>query len=86
MGLWFAIVIIVIVVTGGEVLSKAIEGFSKRRPLPPPDAGEDVRQLQDQVELLSERLDRFAQEQRFLTRLLEERPKLPDHGKSEEAD
>ncbi|MFQ5679787.1 MAG: hypothetical protein ACE5HP_10070 [Gemmatimonadota bacterium] len=84
MSFWFAIIAIVVVVTCGEVLTKAIEGFS-RRPSPPPVAGEEIQRLREQVELLSKRVDRLSEDQKFLTRLLEERPRLPDHGQREEA-
>ena len=37
---------------------------------------ETIRGLEEEVERLSERVDRLAEEQRFLERLLEERPAL----------
>jgi hypothetical protein len=41
--------------------------------------------MRQRMELLAEQVDRLAEEQRFLTRLLEERPRLGDHSTSKEA-
>lgn len=79
MNVWIMVVIIVVVVTCGEVVKQAIEAFS-RRGLPAPGAGgggaraEELEGLREQVEALAGRLDRLQEEQRFLTGLLEERP------------
>lgn len=81
MSLWLMVVIIVVVITCGEVVQKAIEAFSQRpRSLPggDPNPGDDeVLRLREQVESLTERLERVQEEQRFLTNLLEERPRPP---------
>ena len=41
--------------------------------------------MRQRMELLAEQVDRLTEEQRFLTRLLEERPRLGDHSTSKEA-
>lgn len=41
-----------------------------------PEPGEAIRALEEEIGRLTERVDRLAEEQRFLERLLEERPAL----------
>lgn len=81
MPLWLVVLIIVVVVTCGGVVQKAIEAFSQRpRSLPGADRNpedDEVLRLREQVESLTERLERVREEQRFLTNLLEERPRAP---------
>jgi len=73
MGVFFFIIIIVGLVTFGEVASKWIEQGSARQALDP--AREDeVSRLSEQVSLLADQVDRLSEEQRFMTRLLEAGP------------
>ena len=86
MSVFFFIAVIVALVTCGEVLSKWLD----RKAIQPPVASGDQREIADlreQVQLLSEQVDRLSEEQRFMTRLLESRPgttALPEHSESKE--
>jgi len=84
MGLFEMIVLVVLISVVGDVAAKAA-GRRKRREVPPtPDRGE-IAEMRQRMELLAEQVDRLTEEQRFLTRLLEERPRLEDHSTSKEA-
>lgn len=84
MSLWTAVVLIVLIATLGEALARRYDA-SRRAELPPGPGERELAELRERVEVLVERVDRLSEEQRFLTRLLEERPAPPDHSKSEEA-
>ena len=86
MSVFIFIVIIVALVTCGEVLSKWLD-----RPAIQPPVGSgnepEITHLREQVELLSEQVDRLTEEQRFMTHLLEDRPgatPLPEHSEPKE--
>ncbi len=72
MSLWLAIVLIVVVVTGGNMLSGWMERAERRR-LPAGADASELRELRERVEELSRRVERLSEEQGFLTRLLEGR-------------
>ena len=83
MDLWLMVIIVVVVITSGQVITQAIDAFS-RRSLPSPGSDgprsasggseDEVSRLREQVATLSDRVERLQEEQRFLTGLLEERP------------
>ena len=84
MGVFTFIIMIVALVTLGEVASKWLEGSRARPSVEPAPDGEMAR-LREQVESLTDRVEQLSEEQRFLTRLLEERPRataLPTSGES----
>lgn len=85
MEFWLFVIIVVVVMTCGKVVTAAIEAFSRQRELRPGPGTEEVRQLREELERLEGRLNRISEEQRFLTRLLEERPAPPENRKSGEA-
>jgi len=70
MGVFFFIIIIVGLVTFGEVASKWLEQGTTRQALDPGEEDE-VSRLREQVSLLADQVDRLSEEQRFMTRLLE---------------
>lgn len=72
MSVFIFIIIIVGLVTFGEVASKYLEGGGS----PQLGSGDDeeVAALREQVALLADQVDRLTEEQRFLTRLLEAGP------------
>ncbi|MFV1988517.1 MAG: hypothetical protein ACC682_14645 [Gemmatimonadota bacterium] len=73
MGVFFFIIIIVGLVTGGEIVSKYLD----RRAAPPvigPAGDGEVTQLREQVEYLTSQVERLSEEQRFMTKLLEGSP------------
>lgn len=86
MSVFFFIIVIVALVTCGEVLSKWMD----RQAIQPPvgsGSEREIADLREQVLLLSEQVDRLTEEQRFLTRLLEERAgatPLAEHSESKE--
>ena len=84
MGLFEMIVLVVLISVVGDVASKAAGRRKRRKATPAPDSGE-IAELRQQLELVAEQVDRLTEEQRFLTRLLEERPRLLDHSTSKEA-
>ena len=85
MGLFEMIVLVVLISVVGDVAAKAAGRRKQRREVPPtPDRGE-IAEMRQRMELLAEQVDRLTEEQRFLTRLLEERPRLEDHSTSKEA-
>ena len=70
MSVFLFIILIVGLVTAGEVVSKALDQRNVRPPIEP--AGEaEVARLRDQVESLATEVQRLTEEQRFMTRLLE---------------
>lgn len=74
MSLWLALVVIVLIVTAGNVLMER----SGRRSLPGSAPEGEVRELRERLEQLSSQVERLSEEQRFLTRLLEGRPERPN--------
>ncbi|WP_420441519.1 hypothetical protein [Candidatus Palauibacter sp.] len=69
MSVFVFIIIIVALVTFGEVASKRVAA----RPPTPVEPGRDaeVERLREHVALLASQVDRLTEEQRFMTRLLE---------------
>lgn len=70
MSVFAFIIIIVGLVTLGEVMSKFFERQPERPVALPPDDAE-VARLREQVDELTDRVERLTEEQRFMTRLLE---------------
>lgn len=70
MSVFFFIIVIVGLVTCGEVVSKALDQRSVR-PAVDPARDAEVSQLREQVESLATEVARLTEEQRFMTRLLE---------------
>ncbi len=70
MSVFVFIIIIVALVTFGEVASKRV---AARPPPAPVEPGRDaeVERLREHVALLASQVDRLTEEQRFMTRLLE---------------
>lgn len=85
--LFIFILVLVTVITCGEVLSKWAEASARRPKLEgDPEGGTgnaEISELREAVAQLSERLDRLSEEQGFLTQLLEDRPRLSG-GRGEE--
>ncbi|WP_419163348.1 hypothetical protein [Candidatus Palauibacter sp.] len=74
MGVFEFIIIIVGLVTFGEVASKWFEGRRSRSEIAPGRDGpsdEEIARLREHVALLASQVDRLSEEQRFMTRLLE---------------
>lgn len=70
MSVFAFIIMIVGLVTLGEVMSKFFEGRSER-PAALPRNGEEMERLRERVDELTDRVERLTEEQRFMTRLLE---------------
>jgi len=70
MSVFFFIIVIVGLVTCGEVVTKFLERGSAR-PVIDPARETEVGQLREQVEDLTSQVERLSEEQRFMTRLLE---------------
>lgn len=70
MGVFFFIIVIVGLVTGGEIVSKYLDQRAAQPALPPANDAE-VHQLREQVEYLASQVERLSEEQRFMTKLLE---------------
>jgi hypothetical protein len=70
MSVFFFIIVIVGLVTGGEIVSKYLDQRGTAPVIPPADDAE-VRQLREQVEYLADQVERLSEEQRFMTKLLE---------------
>lgn len=84
MSVFLFIIVIVGLVTAGEVVSKALDQRNVRPPIEP--AGEaEVARLRDQVESLSTEVQRLTEEQRFMTRLLESSTTGPAVSGAEDA-
>lgn len=86
MSIFIFVIIIVGLVTCGEVVSKYLEGSGATRPSLDPAGRAEMERLREQVDVLAERVDRLTEEQRFLTRLLEQRPgaaSLPEGDETE---
>ena len=69
MSVFLFIIVIVGLVTCGEVLSKALDQRAAR-PAIDPGREAEVGQLREQVESLATEVARLTEEQRFMTRLL----------------
>lgn len=74
MSLWLALVIIVVVITAGNVLMER----NARPSLPGSAPDGEVQELRERLEQLSLQVERLSEEQRFLTRLLEGRADRPN--------
>ncbi len=75
MSVFLFIIVIVGLVTCGEVVTKFLEqGRARARPAIDPGGDAALAELREQVSLLSDQVDRLTEEQRFLTRLLESAP------------
>ena len=72
MSVFVFIIIIVGLVTFGELAKTWLEG-RPQRPEVEPGGGEtdEVERLREHVSLLAQQVDRLTEEQRFMTRLLE---------------
>jgi len=70
MSVFIFIIVIVGLVTCGEVVSKALD-HRTARPAIDPGRDVEVSQLREQVESLASEVARLTEEQRFMTRLLE---------------
>jgi len=79
MSVFFFIIVIVGLVTCGEVVTKFLERGSGR-PALDPGRDAEVGQLRDQVESLATQVERLSEEQRFMTRLLEGSPEGTARG------
>lgn len=72
MSVFVFIIIIVGLITFGEVASKWFEARPARPEVEPgADPEEEVERLREHVALLADRVERLTEEQRFMTRLLE---------------
>lgn len=81
MSVFVFIILIVGLVTCGEVVSKYLETQRAGRPALDPADRAEIERLREQMDALAARVDRLTEEQRFLTRLLEQRPgaaRLPE--------
>ena len=76
MSFWAFIGVIVFLVTCGEVLTKWVEASGSRLGAGAGAERDELNALREQVVLLSEEVGRLSAEQRFLTDLLEDRPRL----------
>ncbi len=70
MGVFFFIIVIVGLVTFGEVASKWLETGASRKVLEP-GRDDELTALREHVSQLADQVDRLTEEQRFMTRLLE---------------
>lgn len=72
MSVFIFIIIIVGLVTFGEVAKSWLDGRPERPELEP-EGGRDaeIERLSEHVSLLARQVDRLTEEQRFMTRLLE---------------
>lgn len=84
MSVFIFIIIIVGLVTFGEVASKWLEAGGRPPQLEPGREEEEMARLREQVALLADQVDRLSEEQRFMTRLLESGPPVgrPSSGES----
>ena len=75
MSVFIFIIIIVGLVTFGEVAKSWLDGRPERPELEP-EGGRDgeIERLREHVSLLARQVDRLTEEQRFMTRLLENEP------------
>ena len=72
MSVFVFIIIIVGLITFGEVASKWFEARPSRPEVEPGDApDEEIERLREHVTLLAHQVERLTEEQRFMTRLLE---------------
>jgi len=72
----FAFIIIIVgLVTCGEVMSKFFER-QPERPAVDPGSEAELAELRERVEDLTDRVERLTEEQRFMTRLLESAPSV----------
>ena len=70
MSVFFFIIVIVGLVTGGEIVSKYLDQRAQQ-PVVPPGEDAEVARLREQVDYLAGEVERLSEEQRFMTRLLE---------------
>ena len=70
MSVFIFIIIIVGLITFGEVASKWFEARPSRLEVEPA-ADEEIERLREHVALLASQVERLTEEQRFMTRLLE---------------
>ena len=70
MSVFIFIIIIVGLITFGEVASKWFEARPSR-PEVEPAGDEEIERLREHVALLASQVERLTEEQRFMTRLLE---------------
>ena len=79
------ILLFFVVVPIGQAIAKAIENKSAQPPLPrePEQAGR-LEELEKQVAYLMEQVEGIHENQEFLTRLLENRPRSIPSAQSEE--
>lgn len=73
MSIFFFIIMIVGLVTGGQVVSQYLEQSARRPEIDPASRGE-IDELKERVEYLTSEVERLSEEQRFMTRLLEGSP------------
>lgn len=73
MSVFFFIIVIVGLVTCGQVVQSFLDQTAKR-PVIDPAREEEIGRLREQVEHLASEVDRLSEEQRFMTRLLEGTP------------
>lgn len=70
MSVFFFIIVIVGLVTGGEIISKYLDQRAQQ-PAVSPGQDTEVARLREQVDYLAGEVERLSEEQRFMTRLLE---------------
>lgn len=85
MGVFEMIVLVVLITVIGDAIGKWGRGRDRKPRAAPPPEREELASLHAEMRALSERMDRLTEEQRFLTELLEERPRIPERGTSKEA-
>lgn len=87
MSVFIFIIIIVGLVTFGEVAKSWLDGRPERPELEP-EVGRDaeIERLREHVSLLARQVDRLTEEQRFMTRLLETSQRRDPPPSSERAE
>ncbi|MCY3698546.1 MAG: hypothetical protein OXH46_02755 [Gemmatimonadetes bacterium] len=71
MSVFVFIIIIVALVTFGEVAQKWFAARPSPTPVEPGGDDEEIERLREHVALLANQVDQLTEEQRFMTRLLE---------------
>ena len=78
MSMWlFLTIVAVVAMTSGGICSRRSGDGRRRDELRPDPDREGLRELRRRVEELTDQVERLEEEQRFLTRLHEERPRPP---------